>query len=154
MKKSNLISFSVALLVSVFASNVFGQSKNAHEMHASDTKTSWKLIMSKALTDSGLVNKKIQASEYILAPGHADTVTHRHAAEVFIYVVEGSIEHRRAGNAPTTILQKGEILHEMPYSLHSLTRNPSATEAAKLFIMFIYTDGPGAPRFLREYPKK
>ena len=154
MRKSNIITISAALIICLFTINVFGQSKHAHDMHASDTKTSFKLIMSKALTDSGLVNKKFNANEYVLAAGHADTITHRHAAEVFIYVVEGSVEHRGAGNAQSTILKKGEILHERPYSLHSLTKNISTTEAAKLLVLFIYTDGAGAPLYLREYPKK
>jgi quercetin dioxygenase-like cupin family protein len=142
------------MVITLFASNSFGQSKNAHEMHASDLKTSWKLIASAALTDTGLINKKFNANEYILAPAHTDTITHRHAAETFIYVVEGSIEHRGAGNAKSTILKKGQILHERPYTLHSLTKNTSTTEAAKLLVMFIYTDGPGAPRYLREYHEK
>jgi len=154
MKKSTLITLSAVTLITFFAVNVFGQTQNSHaEVHASTIKTTWIPIFNKALTDTGLINKKFNVYEWTLAPGFTDTTSHRHVAEVFIYVVEGSIEHQSGKNEPT-ILKKGQILHEPPYSLHSFTKNASTTEAAKLLVMFLYTDGPGAPIYLREYPQK
>jgi quercetin dioxygenase-like cupin family protein len=110
-------------------------------------------IIDKALTDSGLINKKIRFTEDTFPPGYADTISHRHAAEVFIYVVEGTMEHRMGKNE-SVIYKQGQIVHEPPYSLHTLLKNPSTTEPLKVLLTFLYTDGPGAPKTIREYPVK
>jgi quercetin dioxygenase-like cupin family protein len=110
-------------------------------------------LTDQVLTDSGMVNKKIRISESTYPPGFADTVSHRHAAEIFIYIIEGTLEHRMR-NDTAVLYKKGQLVHEPPYSLHTLTRNPSATEPVKLLFTFIYTDGPGTPKTIREYPVK
>jgi quercetin dioxygenase-like cupin family protein len=74
-------------------------------------------------------------------------------AEVFIYVLEGSFEYR-LGKNESKIYTKGEVIHEAPYSLHTLSKNPSTTEHTKLLLMFLFTDGPGAPLLIKEYPDK
>src|SRR5690606_10087915 len=122
-------------------------------MHAPVTKVITNRVMEKALTDSGLVNKKIRIIEYTFPPGHTDTISHRHGAAVFIYVSEGTLEHR-LGENETLTFKKGDMAHEMPYSLHTLTKNASTTEPLKLLITFLFTDGPGAPLYIREYPLK
>jgi quercetin dioxygenase-like cupin family protein len=149
-----IIVFSAIMFISFFAVNSFAQSDPHAAMHAPTAKTVTNRLIDQALTDSGLVNKKFRVIEYILAPGHADTISHRHGAEVFIYVIEGSIQHRLSSNEPIMTYSKGQILHEPPYALHTLTKNLSATEPAKLLITFLYTDGAGAPKFIREYPVK
>lgn len=99
------------------------------------------------------MNKKIRISEDIFPPGYADTISHRHAAEVFIYVIKGTLEHRMGKNE-AKIYTEGQIVHEPPYTLHSLTKNPSTTDPLKVLILFLYTDGPGAPKTIKEYPVK
>ena len=132
--------------------NAVAQKDSSHsKMHKSSAKNSFVEIFSKALTDSGLVNKKVRISELTMLPGHSDTISHRHGAEILIYVLEGSFEYRLGNNEPV-LYTKGQVLHEAPYSLHTLTRNPSRTETAKLLLTFIHTDG--APLYIREYPEK
>jgi len=85
-----------------------------------------------------------------LQPGYSDTVSHRHACEVLIYVQEGELEHRE-GNKPSVIYKKGQVLREVPYSLHTLHKNPSKSEITKLLLTFLCTKGK--PQYLREYPE-
>ncbi|MEI9943418.1 MAG: cupin domain-containing protein [Chitinophagaceae bacterium] len=148
-----IIVFSAILFTSFFVTNTFAQSDPHAAMHAPVAKSSNTRLIDKALTDSGLVNKRYRVNEYIMAPGQADTIAHRHGAEVFIYVIEGTIQHRLGNDQPITYT-KGQVLHEPPYSLHVFTKNLSATEPAKLLITFLYTEGVDAPKFIREYPVK
>jgi quercetin dioxygenase-like cupin family protein len=143
-----LVLFSVG-----FINDTFAQADPHTAMHAPVAKTITNRVMDKALTDTGLINKKLLALEYTFAPGYIDTISHRHGAEVFIYVVEGTLEHRLGKNEPI-IFKKGQMLHEAPYALHTLTKNTSNTEPLKLLITFVYTNGPNAPKFIREYPVK
>lgn len=135
-----------------------GQAVHAqlHESHDSKTgKTdgfpAYKNVLTTALSDSGLVNKEIKFLQMTLAPGVSDTVAHRHPCEVFLYVQEGALEYRE-GNKKSVIYKKGEILHEIPNSLHTLHKNPSKTEPTKLLLVFIYTKGK--PTYVREYYEK
>lgn len=146
------ISCFLVLLISTFASNSFGQTYPHAGMHAPVTKVITNRLMDKALTDTGIVNKKISVIEYTFPPSYTDTISHRYVAEVFIYV-SGTLEHR-LGKDEIITFKKGDILHEMPYALHTLTKNASTTESLKLLITFLYTDGPGAPLYIREYPLK
>jgi quercetin dioxygenase-like cupin family protein len=141
-------------LTMFFTANAFAQSEHSHgNKKSTSVKTSWVNVFSKNLTDSGLVNKKITINEFTLAPGFVDTVSHRHGAEVFIYVIEGEFEYR-LGKNESKIYKKGEVVHEAPYSLHTLAKNPSTTEPTRLLLTFLFTDGPKAPIYVREYPDK
>jgi hypothetical protein len=111
----------------------------------------YKNVLTAALADSGLVNKEIKFVQLTLGPGVADTVSHRHPCEIFLYVQEGSLEYRE-GNKNSVVYQQGQVLHEIPYSLHTLHKNPSKTAPTKLLLVAIYTKGK--PTYLREYPDK
>lgn len=148
-----IIVLSAILFISSFSNKLFAQNDSHAAAHPTVVKGSSTILIDKAMTDTGLVNKKFRILEYVMAPGQFDTVAHRHGAEVFIYVAEGSIEHL-LGNEKPTVYTQGQVLHEPPYSLHVYTRNTSTTTAAKLLITYVYTDGPKAPIFIREYPLK
>ncbi|HEY0056727.1 MAG TPA: cupin domain-containing protein [Pedobacter sp.] len=142
------------VLATISSTTAFAQSQHAHgSKKSASAKTKWVNVFAENLTDSGLVNKKMTLNEYTLAPGFVDTTSHRHGAEVFIYVLEGEFEYR-LGKNESKIYKKGEVVHEPPYSLHTLAKNPSTTEPAKLLLMFLFTDGPGAPIYVREYRDK
>ncbi len=74
-------------------------------------------------------------------PGAADPV-HRHDANVFVYVLEGSIVMQLRGAAPVT-LHSGQTFYEGPDDVHMIGRNASTTKPAK-FLAFFVKDG-GAP---------
>jgi quercetin dioxygenase-like cupin family protein len=77
-------------------------------------------------------------------PGGSDLI-HRHNADVFVYVLEGSVVMQLRGGEETT-LTAGQTFHEAPDDVHLVSRNASATEPAK-FVVFFVKD-IGAPELL------
>jgi len=67
-------------------------------------------------------------------PGASDPV-HRHHAESFIYVLEGSIVMQVRGGKETT-LTPGQTFYEGPDDVHLVGRNASKTRPAK-FVVFL-----------------
>jgi quercetin dioxygenase-like cupin family protein len=74
-------------------------------------------------------------------PGGADPV-HRHDAEAFVYVLEGSVVMGVKGK-PEVTLKPGETFYEGPNDIHTVGRNASKSEKAK-FVVFIVKK-KGAP---------
>ena len=74
-------------------------------------------------------------------PGGADPI-HRHNAEAFVYVLEGSIVMQVKGGKEVT-LKPGETFFEGRDDIHLVGRNASTTKPAK-FLVFIVKD-KGAP---------
>jgi quercetin dioxygenase-like cupin family protein len=70
-------------------------------------------------------------------PGSADPV-HRHNAEAFVYVLEGSIVMGVNGGKPVT-LSAGQTFHEGPDDVHTIGRNASDSKPAK-FVVFLLKD--------------
>ena len=68
-------------------------------------------------------------------PGGSDPI-HRHNADVFVYVLEGSIVMQLRGGEETT-LTPGQTFHEGPNDVHVVSRNASATEPAKFVVFFV-----------------
>lgn len=67
-------------------------------------------------------------------PGASDPV-HRHHAESFIYVLEGSIVMQVRGGKETT-LTPGQTFYEGPDDVHLVGRNASKARPAK-FVVFL-----------------
>jgi quercetin dioxygenase-like cupin family protein len=74
-------------------------------------------------------------------PGGASP-SHRHNANTFVYVLEGSIVMQVAGGKEVT-LKTGETFYEQPADVHAVSRNASSTQPAK-FLVFMVKD-IGAP---------
>ena len=70
-----------------------------------------------------------------LAPGHSDAV-HRHAAHVFVYVLEGTVDMQVAGGRLLR-LKAGDTFYENPQDVHPLGRNLSKTKPAKFLVFFV-----------------
>ena len=137
----------------VFLSQVvFAQIHSSHESAkgVNEDFPSRRSVLTKSLTDSGLINKEMHFLQITLPPGATDTVSHRHPCEIFLYIQEGELEYREGKNE-SVIFRKGEILHEVPNNLHTLHRNPSKNEPTKLLIVFLYTKGKEL--YIREYPE-
>ena len=73
------------------------------------------------------------------APVAVDPV-HRHDANVFVYVLEGSVVMQVKGGEPVT-LRPGETFYEGPSDTHVVGRNASATEPAKFLAFFVKDKG-------------
>ena len=81
--------------------------------------------------------KSMIAVEVDYAPGAA-SVPHTHAKSAFIYayVISGAIESK-VNDGETRIYRAGESWSETPGAIHSISRNASKTEPAKLLAVFV-----------------
>jgi quercetin dioxygenase-like cupin family protein len=98
-----------------------------------------KPLMSKDLTN--IPGKEVLMITVEYAPGGSDPV-HRHNAQGFIYVLEGSVVMQLEGGKPT-ILTPGQTFYEGPDDIHVVGRNASNSKPAK-FLAFLVKD-KGAP---------
>jgi quercetin dioxygenase-like cupin family protein len=71
-------------------------------------------------------------------PPGGSSKAHRHNADVFVYVLEGSIIMQVDGEQPVT-LTPGQVFHEKPTDIHRTSANASKTAPAK-FLVFIVKD--------------
>ena len=77
-------------------------------------------------------------------PGSVDPI-HRHNANAFVYVLEGTIVMQVRGGKEVT-LTAGQTFYEGPDEVHTVGRNASKTKPAK-FVVFLVKD-KGAPVFV------
>ena len=75
-------------------------------------------------------------------PGSVDPV-HRHNANAFIYVLEGSIVMQVRGGKETT-LTSGQTFYEGPDDVHVVDRNASGTQPARFLVVLIKDKGAPA----------
>jgi len=92
-------------------------------------------LTAKALPDIPAKEVVVLTVEY--APGGADPV-HRHNANAFVYVLEGSVVMQVRGGEPVT-LHAGQTFYEGPDDIHVVGRNASSTQPAK-FLVFLLKD--------------
>jgi len=103
-------------------------------------------VLVQALGDPELAGYSLQTRVAELAPAAVDTVDHRHDAEVFGYVLEGSIV-TQVDRGPLTTYAAGQMFHEPRRALHGHFENPSRTARARVLILFLIKEGrPGYTR--------
>ena len=85
----------------------------------------------------GIPGKEVVMVTVEYLPGGA-SMPHRHDAEVFVYVLEGSLLMQVDGKEPVT-LGPGQTFHESPQDVHRQSANASKTAPAK-FVVFILKD--------------
>jgi quercetin dioxygenase-like cupin family protein len=101
-------------------------------------------LMSKALAENPGKEVLVITVEY--APGGTDPI-HRHNAQAFVYVLEGTIVMQLKGGKEVT-LTPGETFYEGPDDVHIVGRNASSTKPAK-FVVFLIKE-KGAPVLIPE----
>lgn len=72
-------------------------------------------------------------------PGASDPV-HRHNADAFVYVLEGSIVMQVRGGKEVT-LTRGQTFYEGPSDVHEVGRNASQTKPAKFVVFLVKKKG-------------
>lgn len=92
-------------------------------------------VMSKLLRD--FPGKEVVILMVTLRPGYSGPV-HRHNADTFAYVLEGSVEMAVNGGDSVT-LGRGQTFYEGPNDIHTIGRNASKTRPAK-FLAFLIKD--------------
>jgi quercetin dioxygenase-like cupin family protein len=96
-------------------------------------------LMSKDLPETPGKEALMITVEY--APGGSDPI-HRHNAQAFVYVLEGTVVMQVKGGREVT-LTPGQTFYEGPDDVHVVGRNASSTQPAK-FLVFLVKD-KGAP---------
>jgi quercetin dioxygenase-like cupin family protein len=94
-------------------------------------------LMSKDIKDMPGKEAVMLTVEY--APGAADPI-HRHNAQAFVYVLEGTVVMEVKGGKQVT-LKPGQTFYEGPDDIHTVGRNASSTEPAKFVVFFIKDKG-------------
>jgi quercetin dioxygenase-like cupin family protein len=94
-------------------------------------------VMSKDLPDLPGKEGLMLSVEY--PPGSSDPI-HRHNADAFVYVLEGSIVMQVRGGKETT-LTPGQTFYEGPDDVHIVGRNASQTKPAKFLVLLVKDKG-------------
>ena len=94
-------------------------------------------LMSKDLTENPGKEALMIMVEY--PPGSSDPI-HRHNAQAFVYVLEGSIVMQVKGGEQVT-LTPGQTFYEGPDDVHVVGRNASSTKPAKFVVFLIKNKG-------------
>ena len=85
--------------------------------------------------------KSLVAVEVTYSPEAASPAsTHAKSAFIYAYVISGSIESQ-VNDGETRIHKAGESWSEEPGATHSVSRNASETEPAKLLAVFVLDTG-------------
>lgn len=90
-------------------------------------------LMTKALPD--VPGKEGLIETVLFAPGEV-VPAHQHNADVFAFVLDGSIITQLKGGKPQTV-HTGEVFYESPTDVHVNSRNASKTQPAKLLVFFV-----------------
>jgi quercetin dioxygenase-like cupin family protein len=101
-------------------------------------------LMTKDLTSAA--GKEVLMMTVEFGPGGVDPI-HRHHAQGFIYVIEGSVEMQVKGGKLVT-LTAGQTFYEGPDDIHVVGRNASSTKPAKLLAVLV--KDKGAPALVPE----
>jgi quercetin dioxygenase-like cupin family protein len=121
------------IITATFTALVFAMagSASAHDGKAETVKKNFEA------TIPNIPGKSLIAVEVNYAPGSASpSHTHAKSAFIYAYVISGAIESK-VDDGETRTYRAGESWSEQPGALHSISRNASKTEPAKLLAVFV-----------------
>ena len=101
-------------------------------------------VVSKDL--AGVSGKEVLMYTVDFPPGYSSPV-HRHNAQVFLYVLEGSMVTQVKGGKEIT-LTPGQSYYEDPNDIHTVSRNASSTKPTKFLVVLVKEKG--APSLVLE----
>jgi quercetin dioxygenase-like cupin family protein len=96
--------------------------------------TSSKVQGSEAL--AGDPNKRVTSTE-VTFPPNAFSPEHHHEADLYVYVLEGTIVSQ-LNSGPIVTYTKGQSFFEPEGSVHTFAENPSTTEPARILAVFVH----------------
>ena len=94
-------------------------------------------LMTKELPDFPGKEGMVELVEF--APGEVSQ-PHRHNADLFVYVLEGTVITQVKGDNPQTV-HAGGVFYESPTDVHIVSRNASETQPAKLLVFYVKAKG-------------
>jgi quercetin dioxygenase-like cupin family protein len=103
-------------------------------------------LMTKDLADVSGKEGMVETVDF--APGEISQ-PHRHNADLFVYVLEGSIVTQVKGGSPQT-LHAGAVFYESPTDVHIVSRNASETQPAKLLVFYVKKKGAPPTVFVKD----
>ena len=95
-----------------------------------------KSLMSHTLAE--VSGKEVLMYTVDFPPGFSSPV-HRHDAQVFVYMLEGSVQMQVKGGDEVT-LRPGQSFYESPSDIHVVSRNASTTKPAKFLVFLIHKE--------------
>ena len=132
--------FYTFLLLCSFLAFAWNTTNAQHDHDTSSAQLQFTPVLSTFLSDPELKKFQMQASMMTVAPSLVDTVSHRHDADLFGYVIEGTVEvgldHKQQ-----IIFKAGQMFHEKRNVIHSLLTNPDKIIPAKVLLIFIIKEG-------------
>jgi quercetin dioxygenase-like cupin family protein len=145
--------FSTSLLSCLIVATVYHSTYAQHDHAASDRPAPLQFapVLNTFLSDPELKDFRLQSSLMTVPPSLVDTVSHRHDAELFGYVIEGTVEVGLDHKDPN-IFKAGEMFYEKRNVIHSLLRNPDKNVAAKVLLIYVIKEGRQG--YKRLYPEK
>ena len=90
----------------------------------------------------GMPDKEVTIETVEYAPG-GKSPSHRHHAQVFVYVLEGSVRMQVQGS-PAVTLGPGGTFYESPDDVHIISENASQTKPAKFLVVMVKDKAPAA----------
>ena len=84
-------------------------------------------------------SQEIVVLEVTYPPG-GSSPSHRHNAHTIVYVLEGSVIMQVAGGEKQT-LTAGQVFHENPDDVHSVSMNASDAAPARILVFFLKNKG-------------
>jgi quercetin dioxygenase-like cupin family protein len=103
-------------------------------------------LMTKDLADVSGKEGMVETVDF--APGEVSQ-PHRHNADLFVYVLEGTIVTQVKGGSPQT-LHAGAVFYESPTDVHIVSRNASETQPAKLLVFYVKKKGAPPTVFVKD----
>lgn len=95
------------------------------------------IVGSEALADDP--HKRVTSMEVVFPPD-AFSPEHHHEADLYVYVLEGTIRSQLGGQ-PVMTYTKGQSFFEPDGSVHLFAENASMTEPAKILAVFVHREG-------------
>ena len=129
--RSFILGALIAIGTVIAAAAVFAQSGSTSGAGAAAP------LLTKTLAD--VPGKEATMLTVSYPPGGASP-SHRHNADVFVYVLEGAVVMQVAGGKEVT-LTAGQTFYESPADVHSVSRNASATAPAKILVFAVKAQG-------------
>jgi quercetin dioxygenase-like cupin family protein len=147
MKLHTCLIFS--LLPILFGNSTYAQ--HNHDASARSVQLEFAPVLNTFLSDPEVNKFQLQSSLMTVPPSLVDTVSHRHDADLFGYVIEGAVEVGLDHKGPI-VFKAGEMFHEKRNVIHSLLRNPNKNTPAKVLLIFIIKEGRQG--YTKLYPEK
>jgi len=91
----------------------------------------------------GMPGKEVIMETVEYAPG-GKSPPHSHHAQVFVYVLEGSLRMQVKGS-PAQTLGPGGTFYENPDDVHIVSENASQTKPAKFLVVMVKDKAPSSP---------